>query len=187
MRSGGDLLVASVHNTYSVDVDHAARQVGEQLGRIEPRRKVFSAIGSVFQITAVAFSTFLNRAWPRPSGAAPPRNGDSPTPLTTQFRRAIYRRCSAVILRRRWMTRRFAGTGSCEKRDQDFPDNSPTYMLPWQSTAIPCGVVNCPGRMPPGVLPSRAKTSPFSVWMLTRGPIFGQSRLLSPCGPLSPM
>src|SRR5262249_3911877 len=136
--------------------------------------------------TAVAFSTFLNRL-PRPSGAVPPRNGDSPTPLTTQFRRAIYRRCSAVILRRRWMTRRFAGSGSCEKRDQDFPDNSPTYMLPWQSTAIPCGVVNCPGRMPPGVLPSRAKTSPFSVWMLTRGPIFGQSRLLSPCGPLSPM
>src|SRR5215813_7627885 len=36
MRSVGDLLVASVHNTYSVDVDHAARQVGEQLGRIEP-------------------------------------------------------------------------------------------------------------------------------------------------------
>src|SRR5215831_2624013 len=35
MRSVGDLLVASVHNTYSVDVDHAARQVGEQLGRIE--------------------------------------------------------------------------------------------------------------------------------------------------------
>src|SRR5215472_1643990 len=60
MRSGGDLLVASVHNTYSVDVDHAARQVGEQLGRIEPAEG-FSAIGSVFQITAVALSTFLNR------------------------------------------------------------------------------------------------------------------------------
>src|SRR5262249_5841790 len=36
MRSGGDLLVASVHNTYSVDVDQAARDVGEQFGRIEP-------------------------------------------------------------------------------------------------------------------------------------------------------
>src|SRR5215471_10686186 len=60
MRSGGDLLVASVHNTYLVDVDHAARQVGEQLGRIEPAEG-FSAIGSVFQITAVALSSFLNR------------------------------------------------------------------------------------------------------------------------------
>src|SRR5215468_9708203 len=60
MRSGGDLLVASVHNTYPVDVDHAARQVGEQLGRIEPAEG-FPAIGSVFQITAVALSTFLNR------------------------------------------------------------------------------------------------------------------------------
>src|SRR5215471_3877094 len=36
MRSGGDLLVASVHNTYSVDVDQTARDVGEQFGRIEP-------------------------------------------------------------------------------------------------------------------------------------------------------
>src|SRR5215470_2838007 len=36
MKSGGALLVASVHNTYSVDVDHAARDVGEPLGRIEP-------------------------------------------------------------------------------------------------------------------------------------------------------
>src|SRR5215470_10868713 len=75
MRSGGDLPVASVHNTYSVDVDHAARQVSEQLGRIEPAEG-FSAIGSVFQITAVALSTFLNRL----AAALPPRNGDSPTP-----------------------------------------------------------------------------------------------------------
>src|SRR5215472_16219418 len=36
MRSGGDFLLASVHSTYSADVDHAARDVGEQLGRIEP-------------------------------------------------------------------------------------------------------------------------------------------------------
>jgi ubiquinone/menaquinone biosynthesis C-methylase UbiE len=35
MRSGGDLLVASVHNTCSVDVEQAARDVGEQFGRIE--------------------------------------------------------------------------------------------------------------------------------------------------------
>src|SRR5215472_4726753 len=34
--------------------------------------------------------------------------------------------CYAVILRRRWMTRRFAGTGSFEKRDHERPDNSPT-------------------------------------------------------------
>ena len=36
MRSGRDLLLASVHSTYSVDVDNAARDVGEQLGGIEP-------------------------------------------------------------------------------------------------------------------------------------------------------
>src|SRR5262249_39225732 len=34
--------------------------------------------------------------------------------------------CYAVILRRRWMTRRFAGSGSFEKRDHERPDNSPT-------------------------------------------------------------
>ena len=75
MRSGGDLLVASVHNTYSVDVDQAARDVGEQFGRIEPAED-FSAISGVFQITAVAFSTFLNRlaAAVRSRTAA---NGDS--------------------------------------------------------------------------------------------------------------
>jgi SAM domain (Sterile alpha motif) len=32
----------------------------------------------------------------------------------------------AAVLRRRWMTRRFAGTGPFEKRDQERPDNSPT-------------------------------------------------------------
>src|SRR5262245_35320367 len=36
MRSGGALLLASVYSMYSVDVDQAARDVGEQLGRIEP-------------------------------------------------------------------------------------------------------------------------------------------------------
>src|SRR5499427_10147031 len=36
MRSGGDLLVASIHNTYSIDIDQTARDVGEQFGRIEP-------------------------------------------------------------------------------------------------------------------------------------------------------
>ena len=39
MRSGGDALGAPVHGTYSVDVDHAARDVREQLRRIEaPKR-----------------------------------------------------------------------------------------------------------------------------------------------------
>ena len=36
MRSGGDRLLASVHRTYAVDVDLAARDVGEQLRRVEP-------------------------------------------------------------------------------------------------------------------------------------------------------
>src|SRR5262249_54245381 len=143
MRSGGDLLVASVHNTYSVDVDQAPRDVGEQFGRIEPAEGFLRGQPRLPDHGRRVLHLLepLGRGRPEPHR---PRNGDSPTPLTTQFRRAIwraiYRRCSAVILRRRWMTRRFAGTGSCEKRDQDFPDNSPTYMLPWQSTAIPCGV-----------------------------------------------
>ena len=34
--------------------------------------------------------------------------------------------CYAVILRRRWMTRRFAGTGSFAKCNHERPDNSPT-------------------------------------------------------------
>jgi hypothetical protein len=32
MRSGGDLLLASVHGTQSVDVDFRVRDVDEQLG-----------------------------------------------------------------------------------------------------------------------------------------------------------
>ena len=75
MRSGGGLLIAPVHGTHSVDVLDAVRDIGKQLGRIE-RRKVCSATSSVFQITAVAFSTFLNRlaAAVRSRTAA---NGDS--------------------------------------------------------------------------------------------------------------
>src|SRR2546428_462840 len=36
MRSGGGALSAPVHCTDTVDVDHPARDVGEQLGRVEP-------------------------------------------------------------------------------------------------------------------------------------------------------
>src|SRR5262249_57735778 len=124
---------------YSVDADHPARDVGEQLGRIGPaegflhdRRRRPDHGRRVLHFLNPLAAAVRSRTV---------ANGDSPTPLTTQFRRAIYRRCSAVILRRRWMTRRFAGTGSFEKRDQDFPDNSPTYMFPWLSTVMPCGVV----------------------------------------------
>ena len=35
MRSGGDAFSAPVHGTDAVDVDHAARDIGEQLGRVE--------------------------------------------------------------------------------------------------------------------------------------------------------
>ena len=34
--SGSGLVVSPVHCTHAVDVDHAARNVGEQLRRVEP-------------------------------------------------------------------------------------------------------------------------------------------------------
>src|SRR5215467_15479555 len=40
MRSGGDRLLASVYRTYAVDVDLAARDVGEQLRRVEPPERL---------------------------------------------------------------------------------------------------------------------------------------------------
>jgi hypothetical protein len=61
MRSGGDALSASVHSANSVDVHNAARDVREQFRCVEARN-VFSAISSVFQITAVAFSVPGGRA-----------------------------------------------------------------------------------------------------------------------------
>src|SRR5215468_10560120 len=56
-------------------------------------------------------------------------------------------------------------------------------MLPSPSTAIPCGEVNWPGARPACILPRRASTLPLDVWMLTRGPMLGQSRLISPDRP----
>ena len=75
MRSGGGLLIAPVHCTHSVDVRDAVVTSGSNLGASR-RRKVCSATSSVFQITPVAFSTFLNRlaAAVRSRTAA---NGDS--------------------------------------------------------------------------------------------------------------
>src|SRR6266700_2866098 len=35
MRSGGDLIVSPVHGTHTVDINHAARDVREQLRRVE--------------------------------------------------------------------------------------------------------------------------------------------------------
>ena len=60
MRSGSGVLSAPVHAPHTVDVDHAARDVREQLPGVEAGN-IISAMTNVFQITAVAFSTFLNR------------------------------------------------------------------------------------------------------------------------------
>ena len=72
------------------------------------------------------------------------------------------------------------GNAPWETRAMLRPDSSPTKMLPRLSTAMPCGEVKCPGSSPACIFPSRANTSPLWLWMLTRGPIFGQSRLISP-------
>jgi hypothetical protein len=63
--------------SHPVDVDYAFGDLGQQLGGVEPpERSLRSAISSVFQMTAVAFSTRLNRlaAVVRSRTAA---NGDS--------------------------------------------------------------------------------------------------------------
>src|SRR5437773_5390513 len=60
MRSGSGGASAPVHAQHTVDVDHAARDIREQLTGVEAGN-IISAMTNVFQITAVAFSTFLNR------------------------------------------------------------------------------------------------------------------------------
>ena len=42
-----------------------------------------------------------------------------------------------------------------------------------ESTAMPCGAMNCPGASPSGCVPSRASTSPCADKSETRGPRFG--------------
>ena len=53
-------MLALVHSSHAVDLDDAVGDLREQRGGVE-RRKVFSGMSSVFQMTAVALATFLKR------------------------------------------------------------------------------------------------------------------------------
>ena len=61
-----------------------------------------------------------------------------------------------------------------------------TAMSPRESTASPCGEMNCPRSSPAGRLPNRASISPFGLWMLMRGPMFGMSWFTAMPPPISP-